>query len=227
MNAPIALRSVKMHPQSDFGGWEDSSWVENITMPVEAGLKRRLSALDAVSVVIGIVIGAGIFVTPQELARMLPSSNAMMLAWIVSGGLVFCGALAFAELSAMLPDTGGLYIYLKAAFGPAIAFSSGWVHMFALFSGATAFIAFGFARYLKAIVPFGSDFDTTITIALIVGIGLVNGQTSGQSIFVMVPAPGSVVVLAGAAMWFSRRRRTTPEGRVGIASRELVAPLIR
>ena len=73
-------------------------------MPVEPGLKQRLSALDAVSVVIGIVIGAGIFVTPQELARMLPSSNAMMLAWVVSGALVFCGALAFAELSAMLPD---------------------------------------------------------------------------------------------------------------------------
>ena len=67
-------------------------------MPVEPGLKQRLSALDAVSVVIGIVIGAGIFVTPQELARMLPSSNAMMLAWVVSGALVFCGALAFAAV---------------------------------------------------------------------------------------------------------------------------------
>lgn len=152
-------------------------------MPVEAGLKQRLSALDAISVVIGIVIGAGIFVTPQELARMLPSSNAMMLAWLVSGALVFCGALAFAELSAMLPDTGGLYIYLKAAFGPAIAFSSGWVHMFALFSGATAFIAFGFARYLKAIVPIGSDFDTTITIALIVGIGLVNARSTRAAVW--------------------------------------------
>ena len=152
-------------------------------MPVEPGLKQRLSALDAVSVVIGIVIGAGIFVTPQELARMLPSSNAMMLAWVVSGALVFCGALAFAELSAMLPDTGGLYIYLKAAFGPAIAFSSGWVHLFALFSGATAFVAFAFARYLKAIVPFGSAFDTTITISLIVGIGLVNARSTRAAVW--------------------------------------------
>jgi APA family basic amino acid/polyamine antiporter len=137
-------------------------------MPNE--LKRHLSWLDAVSVVVGIVIGAGIFVTPQELARLLPSTNAMMLAWLVSGTLVFCGALAFAELSTMMPSTGGLYIYLREAFGPALAFSSGWVHLFALFSGATAFVASGFTRYLNALVPVDASMQVPITIALIVSI---------------------------------------------------------
>jgi len=70
-------------------------------MPKE--LKRHLSWLDAASIVVGVVIGAGIFVTPQGLARQVPSANAMMLASVVSGLLVFCGALAFAELSTMLP----------------------------------------------------------------------------------------------------------------------------
>jgi APA family basic amino acid/polyamine antiporter len=139
-------------------------------MPKE--LKRELSWLDAASVVVGIVIGAGIFVTPQDLARVLPSSNAMMLAWLVSGALVFCGALAFAELSAMLPATGGLYIYLREAYGPATAFSSGWVHLFALFSGATAYIAAGFARYLHAIFSFDPACDTAVTVALILGLGV-------------------------------------------------------
>lgn len=105
-----------------------------MNIPVPKELKPHLSWLDAVNVVVGIVIGAGIFVTPQELARLLPSTQAMMLAWLVSGALVFCGALAFAELSAMMPANGGLYIYLREAFGPALAFSSGWVHLFALLS---------------------------------------------------------------------------------------------
>ncbi len=167
-------------------------------MPEFAGLKPRLSSYDAVSMVIGIVVGAGIFVTPQELARLLPSSKAMMLAWLVSGALVFCGALAFAELSAMLPATGGLYIYLREAFGPAVAFSSGWVHLFALFSGATAFVAFGFARYLKAIAPFTSDFDTTITIALIAGIGLLNARSTRAAVILQNLANAAkLVALAG------------------------------
>jgi basic amino acid/polyamine antiporter, APA family len=149
-------------------------------MPNE--LKRHLSWLDAASIVVGIVIGAGIFVTPQELARVLPSSNAMIMAWLLSGTLVFCGALAFAELSAMLPATGGLYIYLREAFGPATAFSSGWVHLFALFSGATAYVASGFARYLNAIVPFDPALNTPITVALILGIGALGAVSTKAAV---------------------------------------------
>ena len=149
-------------------------------MPKE--LKRELSWLDAASIVIGIVIGAGIFVTPQDLARVLPSSNAMILAWLVSGSLVFCGALAFAELSSMLPATGGLYIYLREAFGPAIAFSSGWVHLFALFSGATAYIAAGFARYLNAIIPFDPAYNTAVTIGLILALGLLGALSTKAAV---------------------------------------------
>lgn len=151
-------------------------------MREQTGLKPHLASFDAISVVIGIVIGAGIFVTPQELARLLPSSTAMMLAWLVSGTLVFCGALAFAELSAMLPATGGLYIYLREAFGPAIAFSSGWVHLFALFSGATAFVAFGFARYLKSIVSFAPDLDIPLTISVILTIAILNARSTRAAI---------------------------------------------
>lgn len=149
-------------------------------MPNE--LKRHLSWLDAASIVVGIVIGAGIFVTPQDLARVLPSSNAMIVAWLLSGALVFCGALAFAELSAMLPATGGLYIYLREAFGPATAFSSGWVHLFALFSGATAYVASGFARYLNAIVAVDASWNTAITVALILGIGALGAVSTKAAV---------------------------------------------
>jgi len=149
-------------------------------MPNE--LKRELSWLDAASIVVGVVIGAGIFVTPQDLARVLPSSHAMILAWLLSGSLVFCGALAFAELSAMLPKTGGLYIYLREAFGPAVAFSCGWVHLFALLSGATAYVAAGFARYLNAIVPVDPGLNPGITIGLILGIGAIGAFSTKAAV---------------------------------------------
>ena len=165
-------------------------------MPNE--LKRQLGWLDAVSVVIGIVIGAGIFVTPQELARLLPSTQAMMLAWLVSGALVFCGALAFAELSAMLPQTGGLYVYLREAFGPAVAFSSGWVHLFALFSGATAYIALGFARYLNALVPVPELWHQPIAIAVILSVATVAALSTRLAVVVQNTANlAKVIALFG------------------------------
>ena len=161
-------------------------------------LRRQLAWQDVVNVVVGIVIGAGIFVTPQELSRLLPSAEAMMMAWVVSGLLVFGGALAFAELSAMLPATGGLYIYLREAFGPAVAFSSGWVHLFALFSGATAFVAAGFARYLGGLLPLPEVAQNPITIALILGIGWLNARSVVWSVRVQnVANYAKLLALAG------------------------------
>lgn len=155
-----------------------------MNIPVPDELKPHLSWLDAVNVVVGIVIGAGIFVTPQELARLLPSTQAMMLAWLVSGALVFCGALAFAELSAMMPANGGIYIYIREAFGPALAFSSGWVHLFALLSGATAFVAMGFSRYLNVLVPVSADWQNPISIGLILSVGMLGGLSTRAAVLV-------------------------------------------
>src|SRR5205814_10483185 len=73
--------------------------------------------LDATAIVVGIVIGSGIFVLPNLIARSLPSSVAILTAWIVSGVLSFFGALAYAELGAMMPATGGQYVYLREAYG--------------------------------------------------------------------------------------------------------------
>lgn len=153
-------------------------------MAQENELRKQMGWLDAASVVVGIVIGAGIFVTPQDLARVLPSSDWMMLAWLVSGALVFCGALAFAELSAMLPSTGGLYIYLREAFGPAVAFSSGWVHLFALFSGATAYIASSFSRYLTTFVPMNDSAQKLAAIGLVLILALLNSRSALASVWV-------------------------------------------
>src|SRR6187200_459742 len=89
-------------------------------------LPRRLGVLDASAIVIGIVIGSGIFVLPNLIARSLPSGPAILAVWVVAGVLSFFGALAYAELGAMLPATGGQYVYLREAYGPPCAFVCGW-----------------------------------------------------------------------------------------------------
>jgi APA family basic amino acid/polyamine antiporter len=151
-------------------------------MSREPELQRNLSLWDAMNVVLGIVIGAGIFVTPQDLARLLPSAPWMFAAWIISGLLVFCGALAFAELSSMMPATGGLYVYLREAFGPAVAFSSGWVHLFALLSGATAYIAGSFTSYLSVLVPIADFLRTPVSVALVLTIAIIASLSSAAAV---------------------------------------------
>ena len=81
-------------------------------------LPRRLGMLDATAIVVGIVIGSGIFVLPNVIARSVPSYSGIIAAWVIGGVLSFFGALAYAELGAMLPATGGQYVYLREAYGP-------------------------------------------------------------------------------------------------------------
>src|ERR1022692_3427164 len=80
-------------------------------------LPRRLGLIDASLIVIGVVIGSGIFLLPNVIARSLPSGAAMLAVWVVAGVLSYFGALAYAELGAMMPATGGQYVYLREAFG--------------------------------------------------------------------------------------------------------------
>src|SRR5882757_10081394 len=95
-------------------------------MPAE--LPRRLSLFDSTMVVIGTVIGAGIFLATNLAARQLPSPYAILGVWIFSGLLSLAGALAYAELGAMMPSSGGQYAYLREAFGPLPAFLCGWTY---------------------------------------------------------------------------------------------------
>src|SRR5712692_5794883 len=101
-------------------------------MPAAApDLPRKLGLLDAISLVVGIVIGSAIFLVPQNVAQSVPSTGAILAAWVVAGALSLIGALAFAELGAMLPETGGQYVYLREAYGPLWGFLWGWALLLA------------------------------------------------------------------------------------------------
>ena len=116
-------------------------------------LSRRLGAWDAGAIVVGTIIGSGIFIVPGSIARALPAADWMLGIWVAAGALSLCGALAFAELGAMFPHTGGLYVYLREAYSPLWAFLFGWVLLLVLRSGGSAALAVGFSIYLGYFIP--------------------------------------------------------------------------
>ena len=113
-----------------------------------AGLARVLGARQAVAIVVGTIIGSGIFLIPSEMMRDTGSSALVYLAWIVGGLLSLFGAMTYAELGAMLPYAGGEYVYLRAAYGDTIAYLNMWTWFAVSKPGSIAAISVGLARTL-------------------------------------------------------------------------------
>ena len=177
-------------------------------------LPRRLGLLDATLIVIGIVIGSGIFLLPNVIARSLPSGFAIVAVWIVAGVLSYFGALAYAELGAMMPATGGQYVYLREAYGPLCAFLCGWVFVLAVLPGGTAFLAVGFSIYLDHFVPLPAAMRTIVSLALVAALSAINyvGVTEGawvQRIFTSLKIAGLALVI-GAALLSPHAGRAAP-----------------
>src|SRR5712671_2641583 len=161
-------------------------------------LPRKLNLLDATFIVIGIVIGSGIFLLPNLIARHLPSGPVIIAVWVVSGILSFFGALAYAELGAMMPATGGQYVYLREAYGPLSAFVCGWTFMLAVLSGGTAWLAVTFSIYLGHFVPLTPGTRKLVSLAQLAGLSAVNyvGAREGawiQRTFTFLKIAGLVV----------------------------------
>jgi len=110
-------------------------------------LKRSMGITAATSMVVGIIVGVSIFVQPAEVTRLVPSSPGIILAWLVSGVLTLCAALVCAELSRLFPQTGGVYVFLRQIYSPALAFLWGWGMFVSMHAGILAAIAVVLARY--------------------------------------------------------------------------------
>src|ERR1019366_4170661 len=137
-------------------------------------LPRRLGLIDASLIVIGVVIGSGIFLLPNVIARSLPSGAAMLAVWVVAGVLSYFGALAYAELGAMMPATGGQYVFLREAYGPLFGFLCGWTYFFVVISAAIAWLSITFATYLGYFVPLTPLLSKAVALGLIAAVTLVN-----------------------------------------------------
>jgi len=168
-----------------------------------AELPRKLGLIDATAIVVGTVIGSAIFLVPNTVARNLPSVPLIFLVWSVTGLLSFFGALAYAELGAMMPDTGGQYVYLREAYGPLGGFLSGWASFLVMQSGSIATLAAGFAIYLSYFIPLSPMAAKMASVALIAGLTIVNyrGVTLGAAVqrtftFLKLAGLGIIVISA-------------------------------
>ena len=119
----------------------------------EPGFLRKLGLLDTTFLVIGAVVGSGIFMTPGIIADGLPSPGLLLAVWLAGGLITLCGALSFAELGAMYPQAGGQYIYLREAYGSGAAFLFGWAFFGFIMCGGLAALAVAFAEFLGSFVP--------------------------------------------------------------------------
>jgi APA family basic amino acid/polyamine antiporter len=118
---------------------------------------RGLGLYDSTMVVVGSMIGSGIFIVSAEMARQVGSPGWLLGAWILTGVLTVVGALSYGELAAMMPRAGGQYVYLREAFSPLWGFLYGWTLFLVIQTGTIAAVSVGFARYFGALVPWIAD----------------------------------------------------------------------
>ena len=146
-------------------------------------LVRTLGLRDLTLLIIGIVIGSGIFLVPGLILKDVGGSVVLsMLVWLAGGALSFLGALTFGELSAMDPATGGIYVYLRGAFGPMIAFLYGWMLFLVSAGGAVATLSVAFSTYLGQIVALSGAWAKIVSVAMIGVVTWVNVRgTRGSS----------------------------------------------
>jgi len=138
-------------------------------------LLRTLRLADLILLIVGSVIGSGIFLVPAGILRQAHGSlGVASLVWICGGALSVLGALTYGELAAMKPETGGLYIYVRDCFGPFAAFLYGWATFIAIASGSIASLAVAFSAYLGEIVPIGPVGGKIAAVALIAILTAVN-----------------------------------------------------
>ncbi|MBL9084564.1 MAG: amino acid permease [Planctomycetales bacterium] len=139
-----------------------------------AVLPRVLGSFDAAMIVVGSVIGSGIFLKPHTLAEALPNFGPIVAVWIGVGLITLCGCLSLAELAAMLPQAGGPYVYLREAYGKLPAFLWAWTEFWVVRTGSIGALAVATAIYLAEVTPLGRLGQEVVAVVLVVGLSAIN-----------------------------------------------------
>jgi APA family basic amino acid/polyamine antiporter len=172
---------------------------------VKETLNRALGPFDATMVVIGGIIGAGIFITPYIVAQRLDSPLLVLAAWGTGGAIALVGALAYAELGALFPKVGGQYVYLKDGLHPLAGFLYGWALLLVIESGAIAAVAITFATYALHLVGGPDGARIALAIAALVLLSIINylGVKPGSrvlNVFVVLKV-AALAILIGAGLF--------------------------
>src|SRR5437667_9494533 len=162
----------------------------HVTPAAMADLKRSLRLFDGVAMVVGIMVGSGIFRTPGEVASKLGRPGLMFVAWVLGGALALVGALVFAELATRHPKAGGKYVYAREAFGRHAGFVVGWVEGLAIYTAAIAAIGVAAAEFTARIAGWPAEWTRWIALVIVglfIGINLL-GINSGRWVHNVVTA---------------------------------------
>ena len=155
----------------------------------QSGLVRAIGPIDATMIVIGSMIGSGIFITSAESARLSGAPGWLLLAWAIAGLLTMTGALCCSELATMMPRAGGVYVFFREAYGPAMGFLYGWTLFLVVQTGTIAAVAIAFAKFLGVFVPAISPDNYLFTKQpIVLGGGYAISLSTQQLIAIMLVA---------------------------------------
>ncbi len=157
--------------------------------------KRGLGLFDSTMVVVGVMVGSGIFIVSAEMSRQIGAAGWLLVAWLITGVLTVTGALSYGELAAMMPDAGGMYVYLREAFSPLWGFLYGWTLWTVIQTGTIAAVAIAFARfsgvlfpgisesrYLVAPIALGSHYAVSLSTAQALAVAVIVLLAIGNSL---------------------------------------------
>src|SRR5438093_4516425 len=119
----------------------------------QSGLVRALGPIDATMIVMGSMIGSGIFITSAESARLIGALGLLLLAWAVAWLMTITGALCCSELATMMPRAGGVYVFLREAYGPSLGFLFSWTLFLVIQTGTIAAVAIAFVKFAGVFAP--------------------------------------------------------------------------
>ena len=173
-------------------------------------LQRRLGPFDATMIVMGGIVGSGIFVTPATVARSVGTTALILGAWLIGGVAALAGAFVYAELAARRPHVGGQYAYLRDAYHPAVAFLYGWALLLVIQTGGMAASAVTFARYALELWPTAPHFLAndralgTLALATLTAVNCVGVRAgSGLQSVLMLLKIGAVLALVVGGLWLA------------------------
>jgi APA family basic amino acid/polyamine antiporter len=173
-------------------------------------LTRSIGLFRATAMVVGIIIGASIFVQPSEITRHVSTVSGILVVWLLAGVLTLFGAMVCAELASAFPSSGGVYVFLKETYSPAVGFLWGWAMFWSMHSGIVAAIAVVVGRYAGFFVPLGEGGVRAVAIGAILVFSAINviGVRQGSAVqtFFTVAKIAAIVILLVMVVLFAPHR---------------------
>ena len=178
----------------------NSSENNNVLSP-----KRSLNTFDICSLIIGTILGAGVFRVPSMVAGQLNNEYFIILAWIIGGVISIIGALCYAELATSYPSVGGEYSFLQKAYGPKLAFLYGWARSIVIVTGSLGILGITLGDYMTKIIDLGSHSSTLWAMIVISGLSILNGLgikegKTAQNILTIIEVLGVIAIIVTGFM---------------------------